>query len=207
MTFICDSIYEFIDGMKKPEPGEQTLRDLFIRKKRDPATRRKINTKAEFEFIESSKQLSDDDFEFVEQKIGVKLPSDLIFVYRKYNGGEISGDRNVFVSLDEDETSYEFQCFYPMRYSDNGYELLEDEYEFYVVNRKLIPFNYIPFGMGSSGMPYCINIDDQKIYFYNAETAYVYPDYKIELVCNSIYEFINGMMTEDESEAYYESGR
>jgi cell wall assembly regulator SMI1 len=202
MNFVCDSIYEFIDGMKKPQPGEPTIRDLLKPKKRDPATRRKINTKAKFKFIESSKQLSDADFEFVEQKIGVKLPPDLVSVYRKYNGGVISGNRNVFVSMDEDETSYELQLFHPMRYSRFGDELLEEEYEFYVVNRKLIPFNYIPFANDSGGMQYCINIDNQKIYFYNAETAYVDPDYKIQLVCNSIYEFINGMMTEDEVEAY-----
>lgn len=150
-----------------------------------------------YKFDKCGEKLKPGDFEKVEKIVGAALPDSIKNLYKKYNGGQVEGGRCVFVNS-SNGMEYEVRNFLPMiypRYKEDS--LVEDSYVFFVKEKKLIPKKYIPIAMDSGGFRYCVSIVDEKVYFFNFDNEDVKNGK--ELVADSIEDFVNSLLTEDEA--------
>lgn len=151
-----------------------------------------------YKFVNSSKQLSEEDLAFVEKEIGQPLPESLKEIYATSNGGELEGDRCVFVNS---ETGVEFNVntFLPIRYKryEEDY-LLEECFNFFVNEKKFMPPDFVPFAIDDGGYPFAVNVADSTVHIcYVADIEN--GESPMRFVATSLQEFINGMLTEEEA--------
>ncbi|BDR57696.1 SMI1/KNR4 family protein [Xylocopilactobacillus apicola] len=147
-------------------------------------------------FVDSGKKLTLLDI----QGIGINFPKDLVDLYLHYNGGKVDGEKDFYIDEDND-VEVSVQTFLPMKYKRFEFDtLLEEMYQMFAMDKKLIPISYIPFAVDYGGYPYCINTLDHKIYIGYMDDYDGTPESTIRFISNSLAEFIDGMMSE--SEAY-----
>ncbi|TNH15593.1 SMI1/KNR4 family protein [Testudinibacter sp. TR-2022] len=147
-------------------------------------------------FVNSSKPLTEEDIKETEDLLEIKLPKDLKNLYLNSNGGEIEEDKSIFI--DSDENDYNIKTFLPIKYKrSEGDQLLEENTIDFVLKKQLIPNGYIIFSIDWGGFPFCYDVNNGAIYFANLEEED--STHRIILIANSLEEFINGMITEDEA--------
>jgi hypothetical protein len=156
---------------------------------------------SKYKIIGSSKKVTESDIQRVEKALNIKFPKSLKDFYLMHNGGKMSGEGNIFLDTKKGKT-YDVRQFLPILYKKKtGDSLLEDSYQLFVVEKKLIPPNFIPFAENCSGFQYCIDSKTEEVFFSNFEHM-ERPKGPMELVTKSITYFINGMVTEDEVEKF-----
>lgn len=149
-------------------------------------------------FVNTGKSLTKYDIEEAGGSINVIFPQDLVRLYLQYNGGEVDGEKYFYTDEDSD-IDVSVRAFLPMKYKRSEDDiLLEDMYKIFAINKQLIPTSYIPFAIDEGGYPYCINIDDERIYIGYLEDYDGSPESTIRLISHSLMKFINGLKTEEE---------
>jgi cell wall assembly regulator SMI1 len=152
----------------------------------------------QYKLIDTGKPLTAKDIEWAERKIGCKFPESLKQFYLLFNGGEVEKKRRVFVDRGGDIEA-EVKTFLPIKYERfDGDSLLEDSYELFVKQKKLIPPQFIPFAMDSGGFRYCVDSESEAVFFNNLDHIEE-PEGPMEFIAPSIEAFINGMLTEKEA--------
>lgn len=148
------------------------------------------------EFVNTGKKITTSDIQKVEKIINVKFPDDLAQLYLQYNGGEIAGNKFIYIdnSNDIDVSIKTFMPIIHKRTKDDI--LLEDSYKIFVFEKKIIPLSYIPFAVDDGGYPYCINIYNNKIYIGYLDDYDGTPESTIRFIANSLINFIDGIKTE-----------
>lgn len=158
----------------------------------------KILVMYKFTFNNCSKSLNIEDFTDLQKKINQIIPDDLIKLYSIYNGGEIEDDRYIYINKKTD-MEIGIHTFFPIKYKRNKDDTsIEERYDFFINQKKIVPHNYIPFGMDDGGFPFCINTDDNKIYMAYLDD-YEETESHMRLVSNSLEDFVNNMLTEEEA--------
>jgi SMI1 / KNR4 family (SUKH-1) len=157
-----------------------------------------------FDIINCSQRLTELEISTVEVIIGVNFPASLKNHYLLFNGGEIEGCRFYFIKADanlNEPNGFYLKYFYPIKYGNQDVEtLLEENYDELVIKQKVIPKNYIPIGDDISGWPICCRADNGWIYSLNRETLDENGNEELIHICDSLDEFINGMLTNEEFE-------
>ncbi|WP_444626674.1 SMI1/KNR4 family protein [Flavobacterium columnare] len=149
-------------------------------------------------FENTSLPLEKEDFIELSNKIKLNIPPDIINLYSIYNGGEIREDRYIYINEDTD-MEVSVNTFFPIKYKRNENDSsIEERYDFFVNKKRLVPSNYIPFAMDDGGYPFCINIDNNKIYMAYLED-YEETNSHMRLVSDSLEHFVNNMLTEEEA--------
>ncbi len=152
-----------------------------------------------YQIIDSSIQLNNNDILEVEMLLNKKFPKELKDFYLTNNGGEIEGDRYIYIT--KEENGYGVQTFFPIKYKRNEDDSLLEKWTILFCNEKRIPENYIVFACDDGGAPFCCDVKMGHIYFAD-------PDYdddddnldnRMTFICESLGDFINNMKTEEEA--------
>jgi hypothetical protein len=104
-----------------------------------------------------------------------------------------------FVDVDND-VDVSIKSFLPIRYK--RYEkdlLLEQAYQTFVIDKKLITSEFLPFAIDEGAFPYCYNTTDGSIQLFYMDDLES-EDGPMRFIASSLEEFISGLATE--SEAY-----
>jgi cell wall assembly regulator SMI1 len=150
-----------------------------------------------YNLVNSAPAVNEVDIKNVEEYIGCRFPNSLRELYLKFNGGEVDGKRKIFESPSGIEL--EVKTFLPIRKKRfEGDSLLEESYDIFVRNKKLIPVGFILFAMDSGGFRYCINCGTEEIYFNNLD-HFERSGGPMQLIASSLSEFIDGMVTEEQA--------
>jgi hypothetical protein len=151
-----------------------------------------------YDFINSSEKLTPAELYWVEIEIGRSIPDVLKEFLLHHNGGELAGDKCVFV---EQESGGEFNVntFLPVKYKrfEDDY-LLEDCYKFFARNKKFMPPEFIPFAIDDGGYPFALNSENLSLsicYLADIEEN-AQP---MRFVSETLANFINGLVNEDEA--------
>ncbi|WGS52593.1 SMI1/KNR4 family protein [Paraburkholderia sp. D15] len=155
--------------------------------------------------IQFAAPLNNDDFSYIESRFNITFPSTLRDHYLRGNGGVPDVFKMYYVPEDSSPSEADeitFNGFYPIKYKTREkQETLEEEYiEFGEHQRLFDPKKYLPFGFDVSGFPFLMDLDDQKIHLLNRDVVDDNNNEAIEFVANSLSDFINGMISEDEYE-------
>jgi hypothetical protein len=151
-----------------------------------------------YKFINSGKTLTENDIQALEREIGQSLPEVLKDFYLQSNGGELEGERYVYLN---EETGGEFNVntFLPIKYKrfEEDY-LLEECFNFFVKEKEFMPPEFIPFAIDDGGYPYAVNTRDLTVNI--CYLADIQENKKpMRFVAPSLQEFVNGMVTEEEA--------
>lgn len=143
---------EFSDEMDNPESMPKR-----VNKKRPPLLI--INN--------SDKKISDKDFNFIEQNLNVNLPPDLVKFYKKNNGGH--PNKSIFYDYYEVLNFIEVRNFIPFLYAhqfENNPDFTIDG----IVKRGWaefkLPRHLLPFAADWGDNYICLNLSDNKVYYY-----------------------------------------
>lgn len=147
--------------------------------------------------IESSTQLHENDISEVELLLNKKLPKELRDFYLNNNGGEIEGDRYIYMT--KEENGYGVQTFFPIKYKRDEDDSLLEKWTMLFCNQKRIPENYIVFACDDGGAPFCCEIETGHIYFADPDSDEDNLEDIMDFICESLEEFINNMKTEEEA--------
>ncbi|MEQ4454254.1 SMI1/KNR4 family protein [Kosakonia sacchari] len=141
--------------------------------------------------INSSPSLSADELQRVQASLGISFPGVLKAMWLAHNGGELEEERRVYQN---DKYEFDIKYFLPILHTrSEGIITVEWLYKTLVNEKKILPARMIPFAINGGGFPFCINTDDEAIYFANLENQkdiYLDPDFD---------SFINCIVTEDEA--------
>jgi hypothetical protein len=80
-----------------------------------------------------------------------------------------------------------------LRANSPGLLTADGYYRTLVVDKKILPANFLPFAIDGGGFPYCMNMDDGAVYFANLESQ------KNIFLEQSLDSFISKVITEDEA--------
>jgi hypothetical protein len=150
-------------------------------------------------FINTGRVLRISDIREIEETINIVFPDDLVKLYLQYNGGEIE-DKYFYVD-DHNDIDVSIKTFMPMKYKRTENDvLLETTYRLFAIEKNIIPLSYIPFAIDDGGYPYCINVNNNKIYMGYFADYDGSPESTIRFIANSLIEFVDGIKTE--SDAY-----
>ncbi|WP_051680884.1 SMI1/KNR4 family protein [Vibrio rhizosphaerae] len=140
--------------------------------------------------INCSVPITFEDIEKFESKFNIELPVYFKKYYVSYNGGELSDNRKIFY---DGNMELEINHFLPM-IRDDVYKsfTVESLYEVLSINKKILPINFIPFAIDSGSFPYCINVENNNIYFFNLEKN------KSIKIASDLDDLISKLYTEDE---------
>lgn len=156
-----------------------------------------------YKLINCAQPLTLSQIHSVEEKLNIHFPSSLIELYLSYNGGIIEGDRNIYIAPGEND--YYIKYFLPIdNKSKFPYIDFESVYNEYIIEKRIIPVDFIPFALDGGGWPFCINTLNSKIYIANLENFEENESLPIimEEIAPSIKIFINDSTTEEEAYGY-----
>ncbi|MFJ1430915.1 SMI1/KNR4 family protein [Capnocytophaga canimorsus] len=142
-------------------------------------------------FINQSKSLETKDILEIEQKLSVEIPKYLKEFYLFTNGGEIKDDKCIFI--DKNGNDYNIKTFLPMKYRRFEDDILFEELTIHFISKKLLQSNFLVFAIDWGGFPFCYNVDDDAIYFYDLDIG------NVLFLANSIREFLMNITTEEEA--------
>jgi cell wall assembly regulator SMI1 len=118
-------------------------------------------------FFNSEKTLLESDIIHIENRLGIKFPTDFKAHYLLYNGGE--PEKNVWVDIKHKFKNIEIDNFISLLYNKD----FKDDPAFSQPERiieewkeKEVPKALIPFAIDSKGDYICINSSDNRIYFF-----------------------------------------
>lgn len=155
--------------------------------------------------IQAASSLSADDFLEIESRFNIIFPSSLKEHYLLNNGGAPDGYKMYYVPkgispADADEIT--LNGFYPIKHRIRQKQAtLEEKYIEFGEQQKLFdPKKYIPFGFDVSGFPLLMDFENQNVHLLNRDATDDENNEAIEFVANSLGEFIDGLMGEDEYE-------
>lgn len=159
------------------------------------------------QLIKVAAPVSADDFAAIEAQFHILFPSTLKEHYLHHNGGVPDGFKMYYVPKGvspADANEVTFNGFYPIRHKDRPKEAtLEEKYVDFGERQALFdPKKYIPFGFDVSGFPLLMDFEKQRVFLLNRDVTDDADNEAIEFVANSLEEFIDGLMGEDE----YENG-
>ncbi len=151
-------------------------------------------------FSDNGPNLNEDSFIKLENKIGLKLPQELINFYTKTNGGIPEFD------CWEGNGEYEpvvISSFLYMLHSDNDTLSIEKAY-LHGVKKGYLPIDFIPFSTDWGGNYICIDLKG-NIYFYATDSWH--DDINLEkniennkrYLCSSLSQFISELISEDDA--------
>lgn len=144
--------------------------------------------------VEKSKQqLTVDQVNDFESRLGVTLPIDYKDFLLKYNGGYPRP--NAFTFIDNfNKTSNSIVDFFHAIYEGYGEGNLEIDYD-YFKSAKRIPPNVLPIAGDPFGNLICLSIEGEdkgKVYFWDHETEPQNASYEnLSLIAGSFADFIN----------------
>lgn len=141
--------------------------------------------------IDSSPALTADELDKIESKLGITFPPTLKSVWLANNGGVLEGGRRVYQS-----TKYEndIKYFLPVLHAKNAGTLTVDTfYKALVYEKKLLPENFIPFAIDGGGFPYCVERNEETVYFCDLENQ------EENLLEPDLDSFVGKIFTEDEA--------
>lgn len=115
-------------------------------------------------FAKCEQQLTAQEIEEIENKIGFELPTELKRHYLKYNGGI----PNKTVWWQDDYVYFEIVKFRPIKYvngepNNEQFKTLENTY-LTRVNQRVLPKNYIPFAYDLGNNYFCLNTETDEVY-------------------------------------------
>ncbi|MDT4329063.1 SMI1/KNR4 family protein [Methylomonas sp. MED-D] len=148
----------------------------------------------ETEIIESAVPLSESDIERIEERIGIKLPSELKMFLLKSNGGKPKPDTVCFEGEYFDSVAF----FYGEEFRSYVSDLILSTENY----RDLIPGHYLPFGESPGGNVYCLSLKDEDygaVYYWDHEMAnYDGEPWEENMtkLSNALSEFIDGLHEE-----------
>lgn len=111
-------------------------------------------------FTDTLKSITAKDLEDLETALKIVLPNDFKQHYLKYNGGY--PEKEHFYMEDYD-TFLWVDFFRSIKYSNED-KTVESAYDFFVIDKKVIPINFLPFASDLGGNQICINIDTNVVY-------------------------------------------
>jgi cell wall assembly regulator SMI1 len=154
----------------------------------------------QLKLIDVASPLTIDDFKDIESRFGIVFPSSLKKHYLINNGGIPECYVMCYIPKGvaiADANDVSFSGFCPIKYRTHPKEAtLEEVYTKYCEKQRLFdPHEYIPFGDDVSGYPFLMDFKNQQIHLLNRE------DETTEFVANSLEEFIDGLITQEEYEA------
>lgn len=150
-------------------------------------------------FEETGQQIIKDDIAFIESIVGQSFPADLEKFYLKNNGG-VPADEAIFYVDEENDIDVSVKNFLPIRHKRyEGDVLLEEAYKTFVVDKKLIASQFIPFAIDEGAFPYCYDTLSKSIYLFYMDDLES-KDGPMRFIAASLKKFIGGLATE--SEAY-----
>lgn len=141
--------------------------------------------------INTSPSVTENDILSTQKMLGFSIPEPLKKTYLSNNGGVLENERCIYQS-----ESYELDVkyFLPIMHSrKDGVFTVERLYEILALEKKLVPKNMLPFAIDGGGFPFCINIEDETIHFFNLENE---KDIKIE---NNLHDFVSKVMSEEDA--------
>lgn len=149
-------------------------------------------------FEEAGQQVIKDDIAFVESIIGRPFPQDLKKFYLDNNGG-VPTNGAIFYIDEENDIDVSVKTFLPIRHKRyEGDVLLEQAYKTFVVDKKLITNEFIPFAIDEGAFPYCYNIMSGSIYLFYMDDLES-KDGPMRFIASSLSDFINGLSTDRET--------
>lgn len=151
------------------------------------------------------KEITISDVEQIEKELKIKMPSQLKDFILKCNGG--MPENNAWLDPDDEYDYVAIHELIPIKYYnkfDNDKNYLMDGITKNLWNRKLLPETLLPFAKDAGGNYFCINLANDKIYYYTLDTwsdqLSLTDNYKqnTRFLCNSFNEFISGLVCEDD---------
>lgn len=159
----------------------------------------KLNLVQMRKFVETSQPLTKEDIASLKQVVGKPFPEELEKFYLENNGGIPAGEAIFYVDEDND-VDVSVKTFLPIKHK--RYErdtLLEKVYRTFVVDKKLVSAEFIPFAIDEGAFPYCYKIADGSIHLFCMDDLES-KDGPMRFVASSLKVFVEGLA--DESEAY-----
>ena len=146
--------------------------------------------------IEDSKeQLTLEQINNVETRIGFTLPNDYKNFLLNHNGGIPTPNEFKFINTNN-ESSNSLEDFFHSIFEENGEGNLERKY-IYLTNSNRIIGNILPIASDPFGNFVCISLDGEdkgKVYFWDHELEPEEPSYEnLSLIANSFSEFLNNL--------------
>ena len=141
--------------------------------------------------VDSSPAVTADELGDIEASLGVSFPDILTSLWLISNGGKLEDGRRVYQSEKyENDIKYFLSI---LRANSPGLLTADGYYRTLVVDKKILPANFLPFAIDGCGFPYCMNLDDGAVYFANLESQ------KNIFLEQSLESFISKVITEDEA--------
>lgn len=141
--------------------------------------------------VDSSPAVTADEPGDIEASPGVSFPDTLTSLWLISNGGKLEDGRRVYQSEKyENDIKYFLSI---LRANSPGWLTADGYYRTLVVDKKILPANFLPFAIDGGGFPYCMNLDDVDVYFANLESQ------KSIFLEQSLDSFISKVITEDEA--------
>lgn len=155
-------------------------------------------------FEHCKKNISLFEIEQLENSLKYKFPNDFVEHYLQFNGGV---PLKSWYYINNDIEPLEIATFKSIKHCDltlDSSTSLIDNCYYYMIEKKVIPQNIIPFAIDWGGNFFCINQDDNSVLFYaidlfNDELTLEENHKNAQLYLAPSFDvFINNLMSEDE---------
>lgn len=145
------------------------------------------------QFTKLYPKLTDADVSDVEQKLGLKIPTDLREHYLNFNGGKPI--QNIF---NHGGDSYEIKQFLPMKYADIN-SSFEDTYNDLVLGNAAFPKNVIPFAIDDGGdyFVYSLNHHSYGQILFNQSDYYKDQERFLIFLAPNLKSFLASLVTDE----------
>lgn len=148
--------------------------------------------------MEVSQALTKQEIVDLEQLIGEPLPKELEEFYLK-NNGSIPTEGAIFYVDEEKDIDVSIKTFLPIKYKrSEGDVLFEDIYRTFILGKKLISPDFIPFALDEGAYPYCYAIAEKSIHLFYMDDLET-EDGPMRFIASSLKKFMDGLTTEDKA--------
>ncbi|WP_107878759.1 SMI1/KNR4 family protein [Neisseria animaloris] len=124
----------------------------------------------QLEFKDCEKQVTKEQILKIEHELKIKLPHEFIEHYVKWNGGY--PNKSLFYNENVDFDEIEIKDFIPFLYAHD----FQDDPDFTLEGRVVsewqnneIPQYFLPFGLDWGGNYFCLNLNNQNIYYFTRD--------------------------------------
>lgn len=141
--------------------------------------------------VGSSPSVSEQNIEKVEENLKLKFPEHHRNMLLQNNGGVLEGERCIYIN---DDHEFDVKYFLPVFHAkSDGILTVESLYVSLVKEKKILPEFFLPLAIDGGGFPFCIDIRDGSINFYNIEGN---RNVRLE---NNLEDFVDKIVSEDEA--------
>jgi len=148
-------------------------------------------------FIKTAKKITLVEIHEIEKKLKITLPDVFKDFYLNNNGGV--PQKNFYIPPGGEWDAFDIQEYNPLKYplyKKGG--TIEDDYNLYINEKKLLPSYLIPFAQNNTGDPYCVNMISDEIYFFSIDD-YLNLDEALIFMSPNIKIFSKNLITEVEA--------